>query len=87
MDEWERFSYLTLEFTGAGSLRKVMHLTTTRCIALTALRTYAAEILAALAHLHSINIVHGDIRPDNAFLCPDGGIKVVICLKCTSLLS
>jgi hypothetical protein len=76
VDEWERFSYLTLEFTGAGSLRKVMHLTTTRCIALTALRTYAAEILAALAHLHSINIVHGDIRPDNAFLCPDGGIKI-----------
>ncbi|KAF0685620.1 Aste57867_22519 [Aphanomyces stellatus] len=37
---------------------------------------YAAEVVAALAHLHSMHILHRDIKPENVLLDVDGHIKL-----------
>lgn len=37
---------------------------------------YAIEILSALVHAHSKNIIHRDIKPQNILLTADGTIKV-----------
>jgi serine/threonine protein kinase len=39
-------------------------------------RLYAAEIVLAIAHLHSLGIVHRDLKPENLLLDSDGHIKI-----------
>ena len=39
-------------------------------------RFYAAQLVCALAHLHSVGIVHRDLKPENILLDSDGNIKV-----------
>lgn len=36
----------------------------------------AAKVLAGLAHAHSHNVVHRDVKPDNIHLLPDGQVKL-----------
>lgn len=37
---------------------------------------YTVEIISALAHLHSVNIVYRDLKPENLLLDIDGHIKI-----------
>lgn len=41
-----------------------------------AVRFYGAELVLALEHLHSMNIVHRDIKPENVLLGLDGHVKL-----------
>jgi protein-serine/threonine kinase len=38
---------------------------------------YAAELVAAIVYLHSLNIVYRDLKPDNTLIGEDGHIKLV----------
>lgn len=37
---------------------------------------YASQVLSALAHAHSLGVVHRDITPSNIILTPDGAVKL-----------
>jgi serine/threonine protein kinase len=37
---------------------------------------YAAEIIVALEHIHSLGIVYRDMKPENILVCQDGHIKL-----------
>lgn len=37
---------------------------------------YTAEIVSALSHLHSVNIVYRDLKPENLLLDNDGHVKI-----------
>ncbi|TVU45406.1 hypothetical protein EJB05_04893 [Eragrostis curvula] len=39
-------------------------------------RVYLAEVVLALEYLHSMQIVHGNLKPDNLFISHDGHIKL-----------
>ncbi|XP_024397441.1 serine/threonine-protein kinase GRIK1 isoform X2 [Physcomitrium patens] len=39
-------------------------------------RKYFRDVVAGLSYLHSHNIIHGDIKPENLLLSGDGSIKI-----------
>ncbi|CAH8515689.1 unnamed protein product [Heterobilharzia americana] len=46
------------------------------CLSETNTRFYIAEIICGLEHLHSMNIVHLDVKPENILFYPDGHVFV-----------
>eukprot|EP00743_Colponemidia_sp_Colp-15_P004875 GILK01005253.1.p1 GENE.GILK01005253.1~~GILK01005253.1.p1 ORF type:complete len:630 (-),score=128.41 GILK01005253.1:126-2015(-) len=64
--------YLVLDFLHGGEL--FFHLKRQKRFSEDAVRFYASEIILALEHLHSMNVVHRDIKPENILLDSEGHI-------------
>ncbi|KAL0589881.1 hypothetical protein ABG067_002106 [Albugo candida] len=80
--------YLGMEFFNGGDLRH--HLTseavspavpgivnTTQRFTESRIQLYAAELVAGLAHLHSMEIIYRDLKPENIIIAKDGHIVLV----------
>ncbi|XP_024516614.1 serine/threonine-protein kinase AtPK2/AtPK19 isoform X1 [Selaginella moellendorffii] len=66
--------YLILDFINGGHLFFQLYRQGTFSEDLC--RVYAAEIVSAVAHLHSKGIVHRDLKPENILLDADGHVKL-----------
>lgn len=66
--------YLLLEFVNGGHL--YYQLVRQGIFREEVARLYAAELLLALEHLHSLGIAHRDLKPENILLDVDGHIKL-----------
>eukprot|EP00919_Chromeraceae_sp_WS-2016_P050202 GHVR01119052.1.p1 GENE.GHVR01119052.1~~GHVR01119052.1.p1 ORF type:complete len:341 (+),score=60.93 GHVR01119052.1:88-1110(+) len=66
--------YLILEYCPGGEL--YFHLSRARKFTESRACFYAAQILLALQHLHSVNIVYRDLKPENVLLDADGNIRL-----------
>jgi len=66
--------YFVLEFCAGGELfyhlSRAGRFTESRC------RFYSSEVLLGIAHLHSMNVIYRDLKPENVLLDADGHAKI-----------
>jgi len=65
--------YYAMELMRAGDLYSLL---SNHSITLSAARFYAAEIVLALEHLHSLNILYRDLKPENILVSDAGHMKL-----------
>ncbi|KAE8723967.1 putative serine/threonine protein kinase IREH1 [Hibiscus syriacus] len=53
-----------------------VHSSKDRCLDEEVARVYIAEVVLALEYLHSLHVVHRDLKPDNLLIAHDGHIKL-----------
>jgi serine/threonine protein kinase len=70
----EQHLYLVMDFVHGGEL--FYHLGIANKFPQEQVQFYAAEIYVAIAHLHSLNIVYRDLKPENLLLDRNGHIRV-----------
>jgi len=66
--------YMILDYINGGEL--FFHLKKEGRFAESRVKLYAAEIVCALAHLHSLDIVYRDLKPENILLDSEGHICI-----------
>ncbi|GMH19702.1 hypothetical protein Nepgr_021543 [Nepenthes gracilis] len=66
--------YLVMEYLNGGDLYSLLR--NLGCLDEDMARVYIAEVVLALEYLHSLNVVHRDLKPDNLLISPDGHIKL-----------
>ncbi|HEU5055581.1 MAG TPA: protein kinase [Kofleriaceae bacterium] len=78
VDEWDGATCLALEYlkgVDVGTL--IAHDERGRGSGLEGAVAIAHAVADALAHAHSLGVVHRDISPANVFLCRDGSVKLI----------
>eukprot|EP00640_Fibrocapsa_japonica_P003602 CAMPEP_0113947068 /NCGR_PEP_ID=MMETSP1339-20121228/61971_1 /TAXON_ID=94617 /ORGANISM="Fibrocapsa japonica" /LENGTH=292 /DNA_ID=CAMNT_0000953451 /DNA_START=19 /DNA_END=897 /DNA_ORIENTATION=- /assembly_acc=CAM_ASM_000762 len=68
-----RCLYLAMEFMPGGDLFTYHGKTN---LSARVVVTYAAEILLALEHLHTYNVIHRDLKPENVLVDSNGHLKL-----------
>ncbi|XP_047940245.1 probable serine/threonine protein kinase IRE [Salvia hispanica] len=66
--------YLVMEYLNGGDLFSLLR--NLGCLEEDIARVYIAEVVLALEYLHSLNVIHRDLKPDNLLIGPDGHIKL-----------
>uniref|UniRef100_A0A0D3HWW4 non-specific serine/threonine protein kinase n=1 Tax=Oryza barthii TaxID=65489 RepID=A0A0D3HWW4_9ORYZ len=66
--------YLVMEYLNGGDLYSLLR--NLGCLDEDMARTYMAELVLALEYLHSMNVIHRDLKPDNLLISRDGHIKL-----------
>ncbi|XP_044504871.1 probable serine/threonine protein kinase IRE [Mangifera indica] len=66
--------YLVMEYLNGGDLYSLLK--NLGCLDEDMARVYIAELVLALEYLHSANVIHRDLKPDNLLIGQDGHIKL-----------
>ncbi|KAL8130848.1 hypothetical protein AgCh_006964 [Apium graveolens] len=66
--------YLVMEYLNGGDLYSLVR--NVGCLEEDVARVYIAELVLALEYLHTLEIVHRDVKPDNILIAHDGHIKL-----------
>ncbi|EPS71542.1 hypothetical protein M569_03217, partial [Genlisea aurea] len=66
--------YLVMEYLNGGDLFSLLR--NLGCLEEDVARIYIAEVVLALEYLHSLNVIHRDLKPDNLLIGPDGHLKL-----------
>ncbi|KAJ9539721.1 hypothetical protein OSB04_026227 [Centaurea solstitialis] len=66
--------YLVMEYLNGGDLFSLLK--NLGCLEEDMARVYIAELVLALEYLHSMNVIHRDLKPDNLLIGQNGHIKL-----------
>ncbi|XP_073299814.1 probable serine/threonine protein kinase IRE [Primulina huaijiensis] len=66
--------YLVMEYLNGGDLFSLLK--NLGCLEEDMARIYFAEVVLALEYLHSLHVIHRDLKPDNLLIGPEGHIKL-----------
>jgi serine/threonine protein kinase len=66
--------YLVMEYLNGGDMYSMLR--NLGCLEESMARVYVAELVLALEYLHSLGVVHRDLKPDNILIAHDGHIKL-----------
>jgi len=66
--------YLVMEYLNGGDMYSLLR--NLGCLEEDVARVYIAEVVLALDYLHSLRVVHRDLKPDNLLIAHDGHIKL-----------
>ncbi|XWS37696.1 hypothetical protein CRYUN_Cryun19dG0067200 [Craigia yunnanensis] len=66
--------YLVMEYLNGGDLFSLLR--NLGCLDEVMGRVYIAEVVLALEYLHSLNVIHRDLKPDNLLIGQDGHLKL-----------
>ncbi|KAF5734577.1 putative kinase [Tripterygium wilfordii] len=66
--------YLVMEYLNGGDLYSLLR--NLGCLDEHVARVYMAEVVLALGYLHSLRVVHRDLKADNLLIAHDGHIKL-----------
>ncbi|KAF6144794.1 hypothetical protein GIB67_016868 [Kingdonia uniflora] len=66
--------YLVMEYLNGGDLYSLLR--NLGCLDEDMAHVYIAEVFLALEYLHSLNVIHRDLKPDNLLIAHDGHIKL-----------
>ncbi|KAK3137061.1 hypothetical protein QOZ80_5BG0447150 [Eleusine coracana subsp. coracana] len=66
--------YLVMEYINGGDLYSLLR--NLGCLDEDMAKTYIAELVLALEYLHSMNVIHRDLKPDNLLISREGHIKL-----------
>merc|ERR1719273_430521 len=70
----DMYLYLVMEYCPGGDLMKI--LIKEDILSEPVTRFYMAECAAAIFHLHELDYVHRDLKPDNILISKDGHLKL-----------
>lgn len=68
--------FICYQFVVAGDLQQALNNAPQNRLSETRARFYAAEVVLALGHLHSMGLMYRDLKPNNILLDADGHIKL-----------
>lgn len=66
--------YLVMEYLNGGDLYSLLR--NIGCLGEQMAQLYIAELVLALEYLHSLNVIHRDLKPDNLLIARDGHVKL-----------
>lgn len=74
--ETEKIMAWLVEYCPGGDLNSLRHRQTEKMFSESIIRFYAAEIVLALEHLHSLGIVYRDLKPENVLIQASGHVML-----------
>ena len=72
----DRYAFLITEYTPCGNIGRILGLSEGRRFSEQVAKNYICEIILAIEHLHSKNIVYRDLKPENILIGEDGHLKL-----------
>ncbi|CAN8069318.1 unnamed protein product [Agarophyton chilense] len=68
--------YMVSDFCQGGNLKTVLNKAPRRRLSEPQARRYMSQIILAIEHIHSLNVIYRDVKPENVLLDANGNVRL-----------